>query len=49
MVKSLSNLKTIYIKDCKKFDKIDNTSLSKELKIELSKKIKKFPLNLKTI
>ncbi|PPR40929.1 MAG: hypothetical protein CFH22_01057, partial [Alphaproteobacteria bacterium MarineAlpha5_Bin12] len=24
MVKSLSNLKTIYIKDYKKFDKIDN-------------------------
>ena len=41
MVKSLSNLKTIYIKDYKKFDKIDNASLSKELKIELSKENKK--------
>ena len=47
MVKSLSNLKTIYIKDYKKFDKIDNTSLSKELKIELSKKNKKIPSKFK--
>ena len=47
MVKSLSNLKTIYIKDYKKFDKIDNTSLSKELKIELSKENKKIPSKFK--
>ena len=47
MVKSLSNLKTIYIKDCKKFDKIDNTSLSKELKIEFSKENKKIPSKFK--
>ena len=47
MVKSLSNLKTIYIKDYKKFDKIDNASLSKELKIELSKENKKIPSKFK--
>ena len=47
MVKSLSNLKTIYIKDYKKFDKIDNTSLSKELKIDLSKENKKIPSKFK--
>ena len=39
MVKSLSNLKTTYIKNYKKFDKIDNISFNKELKTELSKKV----------
>ncbi len=43
MPKSLSNLNTNYIKNYKKFDKIDNISFSKELKIELSKKNKKIP------
>ena len=43
MVKSLLNLKTIYIQNYKKFDKIDNISFNKELKTELAKKNKKIP------
>ena len=43
MAKSLSNLKTSYIQNYKKFDKLDNISFNKELKIELSKKNKKIP------
>ena len=43
MVKSLSNLKTNYIQNYKKFDKIDNISFKKELRKELSKKNKKIP------
>ena len=43
MAKSLSNLKTSYIKNYKKFNKIDNISFNTELKIELSKKNKKIP------
>ena len=43
MAKSLLNLKTTYIQNYKKFDKIDNISFNKELKIELSKNNKKIP------
>ena len=43
MVKSLLNLKTMHIQNYKKFDKIDNISFNKELKIGLSKKNKKIP------
>ena len=43
MVKSLLNLKTTHIQNYKKFDKIDNISFNKELKIGLSKKNKKIP------
>ena len=47
MIKSLSNLKTTYIKNYKKFDKIDNISFNKELKTELSNKNKKIPSKFK--
>ena len=43
MIKKLSNLKYIYMQNYNKFDKIENISFIKELKIGFSKKNKKIP------